>query len=65
MVRGALPLMNLLFLDLFQQSWGWSLTQSGMTTGLIVILIALTAVYYTEETFHKDLNYIEGEGSLH
>jgi hypothetical protein len=31
----------------------------------MVIVIALTAVYYTEETFHKDLNYIEGEGSLH
>ncbi|MBU6157988.1 MAG: MFS transporter [Bacteroidetes bacterium] len=65
MVRGALPLMNLLFLDLFQKSWGWSLTQSGMITGLLVIVIAFTAVYFTEETFHKDLNYIEGESLLH
>jgi sugar phosphate permease len=61
MVRGALPLMNLLFLDIFQKSWGWSLTQSGMATGALVILIALMAAYFTEETFHKDLNYLEGE----
>ena len=26
MVRGALPLMNLFFLNLFQKSWGWRLT---------------------------------------
>jgi putative MFS transporter len=64
MVRGALPLMNLLFLDIFQKSWGWSLTQSGIVTGIIVIVIALTAAYYTDETFHKDLNYLEGEEML-
>jgi len=64
MVRGALPLMNLLFLDIFQKSWGWSLTQSGIVTGIIVIAIALTAAFYTEETFHKDLNYLEGEEVL-
>ena len=61
MVRGALPLMNLLFLDLFQKSWGWSLTQSGVVTGVLVIGITLVAAYFTEETFHKDLNYLEGE----
>ncbi len=64
MVRGALPLMNLLFLDIFQKAWGWSLTQSGIVTGVIVIAIALIAAYYTEETFHKDLNYLEGEEML-
>lgn len=26
MVRGALPLINLMFLNLFQKSWGWSLS---------------------------------------
>ena len=25
MVRGSLPLMNLLFLNLFQKNWGWGL----------------------------------------
>ncbi len=59
MVRGALPLINLLFLDLFQKSWGWTLIQSGIITGIIAISITLIAFYFTEETFHKDLNYVE------
>ena len=59
MVRGALPLINMLFLDLFQQSWGWPLIQSAIVTGSLVMLIALIAFYFTEETYHKDLNYIE------
>lgn len=58
-VRGALPLINLMFLDLFQQSWKWSLTQSAIVTGIVVMVITLTAYYFTEETFHKDLNYTE------
>lgn len=59
MVRGSLPLINLMFLDLFQKRWGWSLLESGMWTGAIVMLITLIAFYHTEETFHKDLNYVE------
>ncbi|MDE3251467.1 MAG: MFS transporter [Bacteroidota bacterium] len=59
MVRGALPLINLMFLDLFQKSWGWNLLKSGMITGVIIMGITLIAVYFTEETFHKDLNYVE------
>lgn len=59
MVRGSLPLINLMFLDLFQKSYGWNLLKSGMVTGAIVMLITLVAFYYTEETFHKDLNYVE------
>jgi putative MFS transporter len=59
MVRGSLPLINLLFLNLFQKSWGWSLIRSGIITGLVVMLISFVAFYYTEETYHKDLNYIE------
>jgi hypothetical protein len=35
-----------------------------MVTGVIVIVIALLAAYFTEETFHKDLNYLEGEEVL-
>jgi putative MFS transporter len=61
MVRGALPLINLLFLNTFQKSWGWGLTQSGVVTGIIVMSITLIAAYFTQETFHKDLNYVEGE----
>ena len=61
MVRGALPLINLLFLNLFQKSWEWSLIQSGIVTGIVVLVITFVAFYFTEETFHKDLNYTEGE----
>lgn len=64
MVRGALPLINLMFLNLFQKSWGWNLTKSGIVTGVVVIAITLVAAYFTEETFHKDLNYVEGEEML-
>jgi putative MFS transporter len=59
MVRGSLPLLNLLFLNLFQKTWGWALIRSGIVTGVIVMLITFVAYYFTEETFHKDLNYIE------
>lgn len=59
MVRGALPLINLMFKDLFQDNWQWSLVQSGILTGIIIISITLIAAYFTEETFHKDLNYVE------
>ena len=59
MVRGALPLMNLLFLNLFQKNWGWTLIRSGIITGIIVMLISFIAFYFTEETYHKDLNYLE------
>lgn len=64
MVRGALPLINMLFLDLFQKSWGWSLIQSGIITGIVVMTVTFIAYYFTEETFHKDLNYVETEEML-
>lgn len=64
MVRGALPLINLLFLNLFQQNLQWSLINSGIVTGIIVLAITFIAFYFTEETFHKDLNYTEGEEML-
>ena len=59
MVRGSLPLINLLFLTVFQQGWGWNLLKSGIVTGIVVMAITLVAFYFTEETFHKDLNYVE------
>jgi MFS transporter, putative metabolite:H+ symporter len=59
MVRGVLPLINMLFLGVFQQSWGWSLVKSGIVTGIVTLSITLVAFYFTEETFHKDLNFIE------
>ena len=59
MVRGALPLVNLLFLNLFQKSWQWTITTSGLVTGVIVMGVTFIAYYFTEETFHKDLDYVE------
>lgn len=59
MVRGALPLINLMFKDLFQDSWGWALVKSGIVTGIIIIVVTLVSAYFTEETFHKNLNYVE------
>ena len=59
MVRGALPLINIMFLNVFQKDWGWDIVKSGIITGVIVMAITLIAAYFTEETFHKDLNYVE------
>lgn len=64
MVRGALPLINMMFVGLFQKQWGWTITQSGIITGILVMVIALIAAYFTEETFHKDLNYTEVNQTL-
>lgn len=64
MVRGALPLINLLFLDVFQLQLGWSLINSAIVTGSLVMAVTLMAAYFTEETFHKDLNYTEPEEML-
>ena len=58
-VRGALPLINMLFLDLLQNKYHYNLWQSGVITGCVVMIITLVAFYFTEETFHKDLNYVE------
>jgi len=59
MVRGSLPLLNLMFLNLFQQTWHWNIYNSGIVTGIVVMAISFVAFYFTEETFHKDLNYVE------
>jgi MFS transporter, putative metabolite:H+ symporter len=59
MVRGSLPLINLLFKNLFQETFGWSLVNSAIFTGVLVMGITLIAAWFTEETFHKDLKYVE------
>ena len=47
MVRGALPLINFLFLDILQKKLGWDIVQSGMFTGAIVMVITLVAYFFT------------------
>ena len=64
MVRGALPLINFLFLDILQKKLGWDILQSGMLTGSIVMVITLIAYFFTEETYHKDLDYMEHDNPL-
>lgn len=59
LVRGALPLINLLFVNLLQNSMGWGLVQSAIAVGILVMAITLVAAYFTEETFSKDLDYTE------
>ena len=46
MVRGVLPLLNLLFLNLFQKNWGWTLVRSGIVTGIIVTLISFDRILF-------------------
>jgi MFS transporter, putative metabolite:H+ symporter len=59
MVRGSLPLINLLFKNVFQDSWGWALVKSAVVTGVLVMIVTLISAYFTEETYHKDLKYVE------
>ncbi|WP_207510205.1 MFS transporter [Longitalea luteola] len=56
MVRGALIPISILFTSL-QGSAGY--VNSGMITGIIVMVIGIVSALLTEETFHKDLNYVE------
>ena len=64
MVRGALPLINFLFLDILQKKLGWTIVQSGIFTGITVMAITLVAFVFTEETYHKDLDYLENDNPL-
>jgi MFS transporter, putative metabolite:H+ symporter len=59
MVRGSLPLLNILFKDLLQDQLHVNIVRSAIITGVIAITIALISAYKTKETFHKDLNYVE------
>lgn len=58
MVRGSLPLMLLLFENL-QTTWGNSYINAAIITGVIVMAISVVAALMTEETFGKDLNFLE------
>ena len=55
--RGMLPAISLLFGGL--QSAGLSYLQSGLVTGLVCIILAFVFAFTMEETFGKDLNYVE------
>lgn len=61
MVRGSLTLVSLLFTQL-QTSVDY--VKAGWITGIVVMVIGIVSVMLAEETFHKDLNYLEGETAL-
>lgn len=56
MVRGSLNLITLLFTALQAST---SYTNAGLITGVVVMIIAVTAAIFSNETFGKELNYIE------
>lgn len=56
MVRGSLPLMLLLFTSLKP---GFGYINAGAITGVIVMTISTIAVFMTDETFGKDLGFVE------
>jgi MFS family permease len=58
MVRGALPLIIILFKFL---RTSMSYVQAGIITGIVVMIIGIIAVALTHETFGKDLNYLEAD----
>lgn len=56
MVRGSLPLITMLFTWLQQSQ---TFIGAAAITGAIVMTITVVAALFTEETFGKDLNFIE------
>jgi predicted MFS family arabinose efflux permease len=58
MVRGSLPLVTILY-EALKSSEGR--VQAAAITGVIVMLIAVLSAVFTEETFGKDLNFLETE----
>ena len=57
MVRGSLALVSILFTWLQSQTGDY--LKAGWITGVVVLAIAVLSAVYSEETFHKDLNYVE------
>jgi MFS transporter, putative metabolite:H+ symporter len=56
MVRGALPLIIILFKFLREAT---NFITGGIITAIIIMAITWTAAYFTKETFGKDLSYVE------
>jgi putative MFS transporter len=58
MVRGSLNLVSLLFAWLQVQTGNY--LRAGWITGVVVLSIGIISVLFTDETYNKDLDYIEG-----
>jgi MFS transporter, putative metabolite:H+ symporter len=59
MVRGAVVPMTLAFVALQGQALGLSITAAALAVGVLVFALALWGLAGLEETFHKDLDYVE------
>lgn len=57
MVRGMLPLIIVLFK--FTRNWFGSEITGAWVTGVLLMAIAIIAAIFTEETFGKDLDFVE------
>ncbi|MBS1976745.1 MAG: MFS transporter [Bacteroidetes bacterium] len=59
LVRGCLPIILLVFQLLRSPSMIDNYLTAAWMTGAVVLLAGILSVYYTKETFGKDLDYIE------
>jgi MFS family permease len=57
-IRGTLPALNFFFL-LAKNQWG--ILNGALVVGTGTIIVALAALSLLQETFHKDLNYLEAD----
>ncbi len=55
-VRGSLVLISLLF-SFLKPSTG--ILTAGLVTGLLTLTLSFVGLYFIDETFHKDLDYVE------
>jgi hypothetical protein len=55
-IRGSLPLISLFYASL---QGNFSKLQSAEIVAVFIIVLPLIALYFTEETFGKDLDYTE------
>ena len=58
MVRGSLPIILSLF-GYLQTHQGYNFINAAAVTGTVVMVISTIAVFFTDETFGRDLNFIE------
>jgi len=59
MVRGSLSWFILPLFTLLRTNASIGYLHAGIITGVIVMLITVIAAYFSQETFGKDLNYVE------
>lgn len=62
MVRGMLTVFILPLFQLLRNQTDY--VTGGWLAALIIMVITVTAALFTQETFHKDLNYVESEDIL-